>query len=65
MIGQFADRVGDADVVMVYFAGHGATFGGTAYVVPVDAGFSIPGQVAGEFVPLVKASCLPVPLVTS
>jgi uncharacterized caspase-like protein len=39
-IGQFADRVGDADVAMVYFAGHGATFGDTPYVVPVDAEFS-------------------------
>jgi uncharacterized protein YecT (DUF1311 family) len=51
-IGQFADRVGDADVAMVYFAGHGATFGDTPYVVPVDAEFSSPGQVAYELVPV-------------
>jgi hypothetical protein len=51
-IGQFADRVGDADVAMVYFAGHGATFGDTPYVVPVDAGFSSLGQVAYELVPV-------------
>jgi uncharacterized protein YecT (DUF1311 family) len=51
-IGQFADRVGDADVAMVYFAGHGATFGDTPYVVPVDAEFSSLGQVAYELVPV-------------
>jgi peptidoglycan/xylan/chitin deacetylase (PgdA/CDA1 family) len=51
-IGQFADRVADADVAMVYFAGHGATFGDTPYVVPVDAEFSSLGQVAYELVPV-------------
>jgi formylglycine-generating enzyme required for sulfatase activity/uncharacterized caspase-like protein len=51
-IGQFADHVGDADVAMVYFAGHGATFGDTPYVVPVDAEFSSLGQVAYELVPV-------------
>jgi formylglycine-generating enzyme required for sulfatase activity len=50
-IGQFADRVGDADVAMVYFAGHSATFGDTSYVVPVDAEFSSLEQVAYELVP--------------
>jgi uncharacterized caspase-like protein len=28
-IGQFAGRVEGADVAVVYFAGHGATFGDT------------------------------------
>jgi uncharacterized caspase-like protein len=51
-IGQFADRVGDADVAMVYFAGHGATFGDTPYVVPIDAEFSSLGQVSYELVPV-------------
>ena len=39
-IGQFAGVVNGADVAVVYFAGHGATFGDTPYVVPVDAEFS-------------------------
>jgi hypothetical protein len=52
VIGQFADRVGDADVAMVYFAGHGATFADTPYVVPVDAECSSLGQVAYELVPV-------------
>jgi uncharacterized caspase-like protein len=32
-IGQFADKVADADVALVFFAGHGATFGETPYIV--------------------------------
>ncbi len=51
-IGQFADRVEGADVALVYFAGHGATFGDTPYVVPVDAEFSSVGQVPYELVPV-------------
>jgi uncharacterized caspase-like protein len=51
-IGQFADRVEGADVAMVYFAGHGATFGDIPYVAPVDAEFSSLGQVPYELVPV-------------
>jgi uncharacterized caspase-like protein len=39
-IGDFASTVKGADVAMVYFAGHGATFSDTPYVVPVDAEFA-------------------------
>jgi formylglycine-generating enzyme required for sulfatase activity/uncharacterized caspase-like protein len=49
-IGQFAGAVKGADVAMVYFAGHGATFGDTPYVVPVDAEFANPDQVRYELV---------------
>src|SRR5262249_51910878 len=45
VIGQFANSVVFADVAMVYFAGHGATFGDTPYVVPVDAEFASLGEV--------------------
>jgi uncharacterized caspase-like protein len=51
-IGEFADDVADADVAMVYFAGHGATFGDTPYVVPVDAEFASIGRVPYELVPV-------------
>jgi formylglycine-generating enzyme required for sulfatase activity len=51
-IGQFGDRVEGADVAVVYFAGHGATFGDTPYVVPVDAAFSSLAQVPHELVPV-------------
>ena len=51
-IGRFADIAQDADVAVVFFAGHGATFGDTPYVVPVDAQFSSLGQVPYELVPV-------------
>jgi uncharacterized caspase-like protein len=51
-IGQLADRADGANLAMVYFAGHGATFGDTPYVVPVDAEFSSMGQVPYELVPV-------------
>lgn len=50
VIGEFAGRVADADVAVVYFAGHGATFGDVSYVVPVDAKFSNLSQVPYELV---------------
>ena len=51
-IGRFAEAVQDADVALVYFAGHGATFGDTPYVVPVDAAFSSLARVPYELVPV-------------
>jgi formylglycine-generating enzyme required for sulfatase activity len=49
-IGEFAGVVSGADVALVFFAGHGATFGDTPYVVPVDAEFSNLDQVPYELV---------------
>ena len=51
-IGRFAGVVQDADVAVVYFAGHGATFADTPYVVPTDAAFSSLPQVPHELVPV-------------
>jgi formylglycine-generating enzyme required for sulfatase activity/uncharacterized caspase-like protein len=51
-IGQFARAVNGAAVALVYFAGHGATFGDTPYVAPVDAEFSSLEQVPYELVPV-------------
>ncbi len=34
---EFSDRVRDADVAVVYYAGHGMEIDGTNYLVPVDA----------------------------
>jgi uncharacterized caspase-like protein len=50
VIGQFANGVDGADVAIVYYAGHGATFGDTPYVVPVDAEFASLGEVPYELV---------------
>jgi hypothetical protein len=49
-IGQFSNGVEGADVAIVYYAGHGATFGDTPYVVPVDAEFASLGEVPYELV---------------
>src|SRR5205814_1885098 len=34
---DFEDRAGDADVAVVYYAGHGMEVDGTNYLIPVDA----------------------------
>jgi uncharacterized caspase-like protein len=34
---DFADRVHDADIAVVYYAGHGIEVDGTNYLIPVDA----------------------------
>ena len=34
---DFADRAADADIAVVYYAGHGLEVDGTNYLVPVDA----------------------------
>ena len=51
-IAQFAHAAQDAKVALVYFAGHGATFGDTPYVVPVDARFQSLVDVPYELVPV-------------
>ncbi len=51
-IGDFADAAQDADVALVYFAGHGATFGDVPYVVPVDARFASLAAMPYELVPV-------------
>jgi hypothetical protein len=50
MISRFASRVQDADVALVYFAGHGSTFGDTSYVAPIDAEFSNLDDMPAELV---------------
>jgi uncharacterized caspase-like protein len=52
MIGRFANVAQDADVALVFFAGHGATFGDVPYVVPVDAQFSSLGEIPYELMPV-------------
>jgi hypothetical protein len=51
-IGRFANAAHESDVALVFFAGHGATFGDVPYVVPVDAQFSSLGEVPYELVPV-------------
>jgi hypothetical protein len=49
-LGQFARTIRGANVALVYYAGHGATFNDTPYVVPVDAEFKSLEQVPYELV---------------
>ena len=51
-IGEFAVAARDADVALVYYAGHGATFGDVPYVVPVDARFESLEGMPYELVPV-------------
>ena len=51
-IGRFAVLARDADVALTYYAGHGATFGDTPYIVPVDARFESIDQMPYELEPL-------------
>ncbi len=50
MIGRFAGVVDNADVALVYFAGHGVTLGDAPYVVPVDAEFTNLDEMPAELV---------------
>jgi uncharacterized caspase-like protein len=50
MISRFASHVDGADAAVVYFAGHGATFGDISYVVPIDAEFSNLDDMPAELV---------------
>ena len=51
-IGTFAGLAHDADVALAYYAGHGATFGDTPYIVPIDARFESIDQMPYELEPL-------------
>ena len=51
-IGRFAGLARDADVALAYYAGHGATFGDTPYLVPVDARFESLDEMPYELEPL-------------
>ncbi|MGA2293547.1 caspase family protein [Bradyrhizobium sp.] len=49
---DFSDSVRDADVAIVYFAGHGIEIGGTNYVIPVDAVLERDIDAFDEAIPL-------------
>jgi hypothetical protein len=48
----FADRVRDADIAIVYFAGHGIEIDGVNYVIPVDAVLERDIDAFDETIPL-------------
>lgn len=49
---EFADRSLEADVAVIYYAGHGMEMGGVNYLVPVDARLTTDTAVADETVSL-------------
>src|SRR5262249_27029398 len=49
---DFADQVEDADIAVVYYAGHGIEVDGTNYLVPVDAALQRDRDVEDEAVTL-------------
>jgi tetratricopeptide (TPR) repeat protein len=53
-IRDFANEADNADWALVYFSGHGIEFGGTNYIIPVDAHLSTDREVEIESVDLGK-----------
>jgi invasion protein IalB len=51
-IGDFAERVRNADIAVVFYAGHGIEVEGTNYVIPVDAKLARDFDVEDETVSL-------------
>jgi tetratricopeptide (TPR) repeat protein len=49
-IGEFGAIVRDADAAIVYFAGHGSTFGDVPYVVPVDSRYEKLTDIPSELI---------------
>jgi uncharacterized caspase-like protein len=49
---EFAAKTRDADVAVVYYAGHGIELDGTNYLIPVDATLETDGDVLDETIPL-------------
>jgi uncharacterized caspase-like protein len=49
---EFAAKARDADIAVVYYAGHGIELDGTNYLIPVDASLETDGDVLDETVAL-------------
>ena len=52
MLREFAAKTRDADVAVVYYAGHGIELDGANYLIPVDAALETDGDVLDEAVAL-------------
>jgi uncharacterized caspase-like protein len=49
---EFAAKARDADIAVVYYAGHGIELDGTNYLIPVDASLETDGDVMDETIAL-------------
>jgi hypothetical protein len=52
VVREFSNATRDADIAVVYFAGHGIEVGGTNYLIPADAKLESDVDVEDETVPL-------------
>ena len=52
---EFAGRTRDADVAVIYYAGHGIELDGVNYLIPTDAALESDGDVLDETIPLERA----------
>ncbi|MDH6258394.1 caspase family protein [Bradyrhizobium sp. BR13661] len=52
---EFAGKTRDADVAVIYYAGHGIELDGTNYLIPTDAALETDGDVLDETVALDRA----------
>src|SRR4051794_41137528 len=55
MLREFAGRTRDADMAVIYYAGHGIELEGTNYLIPVDATLETDGDVLDETIPVERA----------
>jgi hypothetical protein len=51
-IRKFEEAASDADIAVVYYAGHGIEIGGTNYMIPVDAKLASDLDASDEAIPL-------------
>ena len=52
---EFANRTRDAEVAVIYYAGHGIELDGTNYLIPTDATLETDGDVLDETIALDRA----------
>lgn len=51
-IEEFAERVKEGDIVVIYWSGHGIQVDGEGWLLPSDAAIDSPAQVPGQAIPL-------------
>ncbi len=52
---EFGARTRDADMAVIYYAGHGIELEGTNYLIPIDATLETDGDVLDETIPVERA----------
>ncbi|MCK1722869.1 caspase family protein [Bradyrhizobium sp. 141] len=55
MLREFAARTRDAEMAVIYYAGHGIELDGTNYLIPTDASLETDGDVLDETIPVERA----------